>query len=91
MQRGVVEAAGQPVGAREPARSGVEARVAARGGGELGDGLEQREVVLPSTWRGSRVADPEHAAQLLAPLERVASEAWMRSNGEPAGSAAMLW
>ena len=69
VQRGVVEAAGQPVGAGLLGDRGVEAGVAARGGGELGEGLEQREVVLGDVVR-ARVADGDDAAQLLAPLER---------------------
>ena len=91
VQRRVVEAAGQPVGARGLRDRGVEAGVAARGGGELGERLEQAEVVLADVVR-ARVADGDDAAQ-LARSTRTGSRArpGSRSNGEPAGSAAMLW
>ena len=91
VQRGVVEAAGQPVGAGRLGDRGVEAGVAARGGGELGEGLEQREVVLGDVVR-ARVADGEDAAQ-LARSTRTGSRARRGSarTASPRAGAAMLW
>ena len=61
LQRGVVEAAGEPVGVGREREARRGAGVAARDGGELAEGLQQREVLARDEPRAA-VAEAQRAA-----------------------------
>ena len=69
VERGVVETAGQRVGAGGEGEAGRGAGVAARRGGEVAEGLQQAHL-LPR--RGVRALEPhrQHAAQRAVPVHR---------------------
>ena len=69
VHRRVVEAAGERVCARGQHQPGVGARVAAGGRGEVGEGLEQCQVVARDQ-TGLEVAHRHGAAQLPVPVHR---------------------
>ena len=66
---GVVQAPGQPVGAGGQHQAGVGAGVAAGGGRQLAEGLQQLELVVGHHVLAA-VGHRQHAAQLAVPVHR---------------------
>jgi hypothetical protein len=69
VQRGVVEAAREAVGARRLGEPGLHARVAARHRRELGEARQQLQILVAGGVVVA-VADPESAAPLAVPAHR---------------------
>jgi hypothetical protein len=86
VQRGVVEAARERVGAGEDREARVARRVLARDGRELGEGLEHLEIAAVHA-AAVREADRQHAARLLVPRERHGERGLDEREGRARGGA----